>query len=116
LWASGKINSLINKLSRQARCLRISCPSGPRDLTGAQCCAVVLLPAVMELLIFGLPADRYFRDSKNLQDRAKAAVLIYTPPLVVKPIRFNGTDWLVRYFTTLTVIFGQTGHSKVRLS
>ena len=28
----------------------------------------------------------------------------------------GGGVWLVRYFTTLTVTFGQTGHSKVRLS
>ena len=45
-----------------------------------------------------------------------SAVLIYTPPLADRPIQFNGPDWLVRYFTTLIVTFGQTGHSKVRLS
>ena len=40
-----------------------------------------------------LSADRYFRDSKNLQDRAKGfRSLIYTPPLGDRPIRFNGPD------------------------
>jgi hypothetical protein len=40
-----------------------------------------------------LSADRYFRDSKNLQDCAKdSAVLIYTPPLADRPIRFNGPE------------------------
>jgi hypothetical protein len=39
-----------------------------------------------------LPADRYFRDSKNLQDRVPkdSAVLIYTPPLQIDP--FDSTD------------------------
>ena len=40
-----------------------------------------------------LPADRYFRDSKNLQIVPKdSAVLIYTPPLADRFIRFNGPE------------------------
>ena len=40
-----------------------------------------------------LSADRYFRDSKNLQIVPKdSAILIYTPPLADGPIRFSGPE------------------------
>jgi hypothetical protein len=40
-----------------------------------------------------LPADRYFRDSKNLQDRAKRFRSSYLyAPLADRPIRFNGPE------------------------
>jgi hypothetical protein len=59
----------------------------------------------MHMSAFGGEAD-IFGQKADVRSRSYGVILI-SYQLAVS---------LVRYFTTLTVTFGQTGHSKVRLS